>query len=198
MKNDVMQLIIALLSGGVIQYVAQYYIAKRKQSYTEVEMIIKTWAEDNERLRKTEKENRDRIDSLESQISLLRAQIVALESIQLDLPIPMWLKDLNGLMMSLNKPYENAFLKPRKLTSVDYIGKSDSNVWSDDVCLKFKISDSYVKTNKDLHYSIVDIPFDTYSEKWIVVKYPRILNNELIGVGGLSIPYNSVLKYNAK
>lgn len=199
MNSDYLQIVIALLSGGALQYLSQYIIAKRNTDQTEIQMIIKTWSEDNKRLRDIERENRNRIELLESELSLLRAQIIALESAQIDLPIPMWLKDLTGKMLILNKAYEKSFLEPRGFHSTDYIGKSDIDVWDESTCTIFAYSDNMIRKGKDVYYTTVDIPFtDSYTDKWIVVKYPRLINGDIIGIGGLAIPYNAVIKYNSK
>lgn len=199
MEDSYLQLLIALLSGGVIQYIAQYFIAKKKHDQSEMEMIIRTWSQDNERLREIEKQNRQRIDSLENEITLLRAQIVALESAQLNLPIPMWLKDLKGTMLTINKAYEKSFLEPRGYEAKDYIGSKDTSIWTDKLASIFSYSDDMIRRGKDVYYSIVDVPYnDKYTDKWIVVKYPRLVNNDIIGIGGLAIPYNAVIKYAPK
>lgn len=189
MSSQFLELTLAIVSGGVLQYIGQFIIAKRKVDDQNMETIIKTWSEDNKRLRAIENLNMEKIKKLEEQISLLRSQLIALESAHQDLPVPMWLKDLNGNMISLNRAYEKEFLIPRGYRMSDYVGKTDSAVWSMAVANEFKSHDYDALHSSEKQIFMISVPGEDNTEReWIVMKYKRYSANNIIGIAGLAIP----------
>ena len=197
--EDVLKIIIALVSGGFLQYITQYFIAKRKANYDEMQIIVDTWSEDNARLRKVEKLYREKIDSMEKEIAVLRAQILVIESVHQQVPLPMWLKDSRGTMLSLNKAYEVTFLNPRGFTVSDYLGNTDFSIWPENTANDFIKHDEQVLENNETLYVFENVPGEKGSDKyWMIVKYPRYSSDKnLVGVGGIAVPldqYKSQIK----
>jgi hypothetical protein len=64
-----------------------------------------------------------------------------MESSYMHIPLPSWLKDIDGTMLAVNDAYEMYFLIPNGFVKSDYIGKTDSDVWPENVAQEFIESD---------------------------------------------------------
>lgn len=149
---------------------------------------------------------KEQISDLKSENEILRlevfdlkAQATLFKSMQYESPIPTWMKDLNGRMISLNKAYEEIFLIPNGFNKYDYIGKTDVEFWGqavNDELLgqSYRNSDVEVitqqRTIRGLNYGNID----GKRIKFIIYKYPiwtpatEWNERKLIGVGGVAIP----------
>ena len=129
------------------------------------------------------------ISERESEVQSLRHQLMIFESSQIDIPLPVWLKDTEGKMLFVNSEYERMILEPVNKTSEDYIGCTDYEIWPQEVAATFRRNDQEVMRKKK--------PIE-FIEKWYgangvkiegrLLKYPRFLNrNTVIGIGGIII-----------
>lgn len=203
MTISLMELMIALLSGGLLQFTAQYLIAAKKSSQNNLKTIIETWREDNERLRLVETENGKKIDNLNNVISNMSFKIKVLESAKFSIPYPMWIKGSDGRIISINNEYELFFLKPKGLSSVNYIGKTDYDLWPDDIASQYRANDFKVLTNNKPFLGAENIPnILGKNDIWIIVKYPIDLigtdSDQLKAIGGLALPYKDIQEYISK
>jgi len=192
----------ALFSGGAASFLT-YKLGNRKQDETEFSSLIKVYKDLLDSNKETLKECGIRLDDLErtvenlktdvhrkdKEIQHLRNQLLIFESSHSDVPVPIWLKDTNGIMLFLNDEYEKAILRPINKTKEDYIGETDFKIFSSDVASTFRKNDRRVQTQKK--------PI-RFKEKWEgvngtwyegdVIKYPRFLNRDtVIGIGGIII-----------
>lgn len=182
------ELIGAVISGGILQSLIQYFITRKKESRNDFDAIIKTWAEDNRRLREMEAQSRARINELDSKVISLQNKITLLESAHQDLPIPMWLKDMDGVMLAVNASYEETFLIPNNKTIEDYIGKTDFDVWPKEVAESFRNHDKLVMRTKKVFNGEEDVLIGGEMIQYSIIKYPRYAGRVIIGIAGIAIP----------
>ena len=125
----------------------------------------------------------------EAEISILRAQLENMKKAYPDLPIPLWLKDRNGIMLSLNDAYEKAFLIPQGKHRPDYIMQTDSAIWPPNVVEVFKKNDlKAIEKKHGVGITWERPPEMEILKNWEFVKYPYFIDGTLIGIGGIAIP----------
>lgn len=191
------------LIGGGIGSLLTYKLGNRKQDESEFSSLMREYKDLLKEAKASAEELKLRVDDLEKdvrnltksvnqkdkEIQHLRNQLIIFESSHSDVPVPIWLKDTNGIMLFLNKEYEDKILKPINKTSDDYIGETDFKIHPPNVAKEFRKHDRRVMTQKK--------PI-RFKERWVgvdgqwyegdVIKYPRFLNrNTVIGIGGLII-----------
>lgn len=119
----------------------------------------------------------------------LRTQLAIMESAHQDAPIPMWLKDKEGIMLAVNRAYETEFLKPIGKQISDYVGHKDHDIWPDEIADAFVVNDGVVIAKKEVWIGVEMImdqngDFNPYG----IMKYPRMEGSFLIGIAGIAIP----------
>jgi PAS domain-containing protein len=106
-----------------------------------------------------------------------------LTSFMLTLPMPAWVKDLNGRMMFCNYKYETSFgISPTK-----YNGKLDSAVWSKDESREFRKNDLEVEKQR-IPVKFKEKIFNEKLKEWQeleVVKWPVTIGGFLLGIAGM-------------
>lgn len=117
----------------------------------------------------------------------LLMKIAIMESAHNDLPIPQWLKDEKGNILSVNWAYERVFLKPRGYTKAEY--KRDEDCWPEDTVEEFRVNDKLVESTDQAWIGNELVP-DENGEKieWLILKYPRKSGNMFIGISGIAFP----------
>lgn len=171
----------------------KFFTDKRKENaptnFTEAQTAFN--AQILKRLDKLEDENRRLMEenaSLRLQVAQLRRDFDLMESAHHDLPIPQWMKDTNGVMLSLNKAYEELFLLPMGLNRHDYVGNTDEEVWGVDIANRFRQIDSDVlHTGRPFNGTVI-IPYRGEEKEFHIIKYPRFVGGSAVGVAGLAIP----------
>lgn len=141
-------------------------------------------------LEKQEKVMEQRLQDLERQVKELekekahmKAQFLIFSTSHDSSPIPMWIKDPSGKILSCNKAYESIFLRPRGYKMTDYIGADDFAVWPKHIAEKFRKNDKEVLDSGNVwvgEETIVgqdDIELQTR-----IIKYPRY-------VAGMELPF---------
>jgi len=126
-----------------------------------------------------------KIRDLENEITLLKNKLVLTQAAQLDMPIPQWIKDTRGVMLALNTAYEEMFLSPLGKTSADYIGKRDEDVFDAETAAEFAKADKQVLRTRGMWQGVESINYGTYSEDYLVMKYPIFSNSMIIGTAGI-------------
>ena len=182
------ELISAAVGGGLIKSVIDYFNSSRNARKDELTEVVRVWQEDNDRLRKENEILRLELVEIHRDLGELKTKIMLLESAHTDAPLPMWLKDVSGKMLALNSEYEKQFLLPLGKTSMDYIGKTDDEIWPDHLAKQYKVTDNLALVN-DVWRGKETIVFpDGKEEQWSTVKYVRYAGKIKIGIAGLSIP----------
>lgn len=193
----ILGLVGSLLGGGALGAVINgYFNSKTEDKKTEIDAsdrLISQWEKLLEPLQSRVKELELQIEEFrqreikhKEEISTLKNQLIIFESSHSDIPLPMWMKDIDGKMVFLNRLYEDQFLIPRGYTMHDYIGKYDSDVWSPEIAEVFAQHDKKVIRNKRYIREIEKIEDGAGSHYYAdILKYPRMLNNKVIGISGI-------------
>ena len=195
---EYIDIIIAAVSGGTLAQVFTYLIKRQEVKTDDFETIVAQWKEDNKRLREENDEHERRqnelyrrISELEQKISQLNTKLLIMESSYMHIPLPSWLKDIDGTMLALNDSYEKEFLLPSGLNRTDYIGKTDYAVWSEEIARKFIDNDRKVLvSDKKTWFGKEEIIINgiDVSKNWKVLKYVRYAGNVAVGIAGIAIP----------
>jgi len=136
-----------------------------------------------------------RVLELELIVRDLRNKIVLLGSAHDSSPLPSWLKDTDGTMLSLNQAFVSAFLEPNGINMDDYIGNTDFAVWPKEVAEEYQKNDLEVlKTRKDF-IGEETIYLNGKTTKWKIIKWVRYVGRLPIGIAGKAVPMDfEVLK----
>lgn len=182
--EHVVQLVLAAISGGVVAAVLNYFTNARTAKKSEFDIVVATWQHDNDRLRNENAVLHTELQSLRLELADLRSKVILMESAHSDAPLPMWLKDINGRMLSVNKAYEESVLIPMGKTATDYIGKTDFDIWPKEIAAVFKKNDiEAIETGRAV-WAIEE----GNGQKYQVIKYIRYAGNIKLGIAGIAIP----------
>lgn len=210
--QNYIEVIAGIIGGGSLTAMFQSWRESKKDKSDEVFRIIDQYKELIEqhksqieqhklqvsKMEKAEEECKLRlekhesiIDDLRHTIMELRNKMIQLETTNNDFPFPCWFKDMNHHMVWINPAYEELILKPNGKTEQDYIGKSDIDVWGDELGLSYQISDKksirhkggVVITNEKVIIAGADM-----TDAWKIVKWVRYLGTTPIGYCGAAIP----------
>lgn len=195
---DYIEIISAAVGGGFLTKLFDYLMNLRKAESDDFDTIVAQWQQDNERLRQENKEHKDRQDELykkiaehEKKLSALNAKLLVMESSYMHIPLPSWLKDIDGTMLAVNDAYEMYFLIPNGFVKSDYIGKTDSDVWPENVAQEFIGNDILtLQSEKKIWFGkeTILIKDVDVSDNWRVLKYVRYAGNIAVGIAGIAIP----------
>jgi flagellar biosynthesis regulator FlaF len=109
----------------------------------------------------------------------------------MSLPLPMWVKDKAGRMVSVNEAFAIAFLHPRGKQAHEYSGKTDSEFWGPDIGANFEKND---RTARAIGYW-EGVESEAFS-RWRSVKYRLIDDNgDFAGYGGAALPESADMLY---
>ncbi|MEM1215578.1 MAG: hypothetical protein AAGJ82_07835 [Bacteroidota bacterium] len=175
---------VLLALGGIL-----LDFSKLKQS--EYQDTIEESKNELTRLREVEQKCYHDFVNLNRQISDFQNKIIMLETATMDSPLPMWLKSIGtvskpGVMLVLNNAYEQRFLQPIGKRAIDYIGRTDAEFWGDTLGRRYWSLDMEVIRTRS---KVDQYEFDPLTgDKLRVIKYPRLYNNNVIGIGGMAIP----------
>ena len=109
-------------------------------------------------------------------------------------PFPYWVKSREGRMIKLNQAYEDQYLKPRGLTRLDYLDKTDYEVWDQETALSFREADQRVAQLKKKVLVVEEVTINGKREMILVTKFPIFLNQDVIGVAGFALPRKFITK----
>jgi hypothetical protein len=147
-KMNYLEIIAAVVGGGLFTQIFNFVLSKQKAEKDDFESIVDQWQSDNKRLREENqthiiKQNQlfKKIAEMEKRISNLNTKLLIMESAGMNIPLPTWLKDLDGTMLAINDSYEFYFLKPIDKTKEDYIGKTDFDIWNEEIAKIYKEND---------------------------------------------------------
>ena len=194
-KFSAVQFLVLVLSSSVLAAAVTgfltYKTSSKEISASQIELILDMYVKENGIL----KEENKKLADLKREVSDLRQKVLLIESSTQNLPLPMWLKDLGGIMLALNPTYEQEFLFPRGYTAGDYVGQSDHNVWPIEVANSFIANDKWVARNKSVFYGYENVP-DAHGElvEWYIIKYPRYASGVLVGIAGVAIKKSKIKK----
>lgn len=103
-------------------------------------------------------------------------------------PFPYWVKSREGRMVKINTAFEDAYLKPVGKDRLDYIDKTDYDIWTDEEANNFAVTDNQVVRTKKEVVFIETITLNGKKKRLLVTKFPIFLSSEVIGIAGFSVP----------
>ena len=170
-----------------------FYLSHKELGQTEFDRTSKVLQVQINDLREENKELKIRLDKETAERIKLQLQFNALVSTQFNRPFAEWIK-LNGVIIFVNKKYEESFLKPRGYTIDDYLLHTDYDVWPAETAKDFEANDRVVMETGQVWVGIEKIPNSkNLLIDWIIYKYPYEIGfgqNKQIGVAGTAIPSN--------
>lgn len=182
--------VIGVLSGAIV-HLWRSQLTASSETIKELKETIGELKERVNKLESREQELEKQIAALKEENNQLRTQYLVLASSHGSSPLPMWIKDANGVILQANKAYETHYLKPRGKTLQDYIGHRDVDVWPERVATVFHDNDMRVLNSR----KVMDLiePFtnsDGVDVPTRVIKWPRFANgiDEPFGISGVAIP----------
>ena len=189
--------ITVFLSGvvGVLTWVTSNFVSKRQSKRDDFKAISDAYAIEFERQNKRLIDLEARIqacaDNEAEQASKIRNLQLTIKSISiqgLQLPIPMWMKDELGTMISLNDDYEKSFLLPLGKSREDYIGKTDVEFWGKEIGEIYSSNDQVVIQSKKPMVTVEPINTVKGIDKVYAIKYPYLISEQyVVGLGGIAI-----------
>ena len=197
--DEIVKLLGIFLGGGLVSGVASFLLGRKKNDQDGFQILKQSWKEEFERLEKkvekaeqAESECLTRYDELDDRFTKLKHAFQIHKVSNPELPIPMWKKDLNGVMLALNDAYEEIFLFPLGKTREDYIGSKDEAIWGPEIAAEFKRNDQSVKRKgKSVRlFEHVKTAGETF-EEYDIVKYPEKIDGIIVCIGGIAIPKNT-------
>lgn len=186
--TDITQIVGALIGGGLITAIGNIVMSSKKEKREDFDKIIQVWEEDNARLREQERVNSMTLVALQKEVSSLRAKINLLESTQVDFPFPMWLKDMDLTMLSVNAHFESTFLTPLGKSASDYIGYTDDRVFPKELTDIYEKNDREVLRTRKVFDGEEPVMCHGTVEQWRVIKYIRYAGGVPIGIAGICLP----------
>ena len=186
--------IVAFVSGGGLLALGQYFTQNRTNNITEFSLLIERYKvivdTQDAKIQELEK-LKDVVQELREELSRMESKILILETHYVDYPFPAWLKDINGVMIALNDPYEEEFLKPMGKSLNQYIGKTEFDIWPAHLAEEYSRHDKLVLKGKQAVWTgdehiVVDGVDNTKSYR--IIKFKRFAGGMVIGTGGFAIP----------
>lgn len=180
------------LSGTIITWLRN----KKESKQVDINTLLKQWEVQyhliNSRLQEAEEREKECLENYATMIkelNALKASVTLLKASAPTIPIPMWVKDTNGIMLSLNDAYEQTFLKPLGKTRNDYIGKTDTEVWGEEIAKEFRINDNIAALSDEpiSVFENVNIGNGIFKE-YNIIKYRNKIADLVISIAGIALP----------
>ena len=183
----------------VVGFIGSFFVFKGKRGDTindQVKMLLDSMQSNIEGLKKDVAEAKNAEFKCQEinrevnrELATLKASFTLLKASSPNIPIPMWFKDINGVMLSVNDSYEEKFLIPLGKTRDDYIGKTDVEIWGEEIASEFWRNDQEALMSKD--------PISVFEnvnagkgifERYNIIKYPSKIADVAVGIAGIALP----------
>lgn len=175
-------IIIAALAGGGLSAWVSYLVNRRSARRDDFSAILEERKAEIEDLRK-------RFQEQEIEIALLKKKVAAVEVDRDDVPVPMWVVDMQGRYLSINARFVTEFLLPRGKAEADVIGKTHTEVWNADTAAKLHALDVAAMKSPERRARLDNIQLNGTNESVTIYKAPILKNRTLVGFTGLAIPH---------
>lgn len=183
--------------GGIVAWVdsgRDADAAAREQTAVNFELLMSEMRQNNNEMREDIAALERKVDTqaavIEDQANTIRTlqkYVVQLETAQVSLPMPMWVKDRGGVMLFANEAYEEKYLTPRGFSVDDYIGKKDEDVWPVSVAEEFRRHDLAVLSRGEVWRGFEGVENANGDiEPWRIMKWPIKLDGIVIAIGGIA------------
>lgn len=177
---------------GLLTVVFNFLINSRQLGASEFRQTAEILERRIDELKEENKKLQLRLDIEIAKREQLETRINIIVSAEYVKPIPEWIK-VDGVVISLNKKYEEIFLKPRGYNKSDYIMHNDSAVWPHDIAAKFIQNDEEVIRTGRPWNGVELVPDGSGKNiRWRVFKYPFTygIGDLNTGVAGFAILEN--------
>lgn len=206
--DNILATVVGGVGGAVVTQLANIIINNRKSksderiSYNELKSqdyktLLTSYENlyNNERVAKEEailntKILVEELQDIKRDMYSMKSKLLLFENTHFTIPFPMWIKDMSGIMLTVNKAYEDQFLKPLGKEAIDYIGKNDIEFWGEEIGKQYQENDheAYMNPNS-LYVGYEDLLLPSgKTTKIKVVKYIQYSGNTAVGKTGISIP----------
>lgn len=184
--TEILTILLSVLGGGGLLALLNYLAKRRADQNVSQQGLMEEWRKEVIQSRQENSALREEVSILTALMNDLKNKLMMLEASHASLPIPQWIKGLDGRMITLNTPYETVFLKPNLLTRKDYINQTDFVAWPHDIAKSYVANDQIViQTGKKI-ITTEKVKLGEEISYWNVLKYPIIQNNRVIAVGGIA------------
>lgn len=102
-----------------------------------------------------------------------------------DSPFPAWRKDARGRMVWLSKSYIKNYLQPNGLEEEDYLGKTDIEVWGEEIGGEYYRNDREMVARNEM---IVVKENIKGNGQHVIIKWPSYGRENQIYINGMSFP----------
>lgn len=121
--------------------------------------------------------------------NVLKNSIILLSTSNIDVPFPAWIKNSDGVMLKANLAYQTVFLNHINKGLHDYIGKTDYDIWPNDVADQYTQNDQMVMKTGRVYTGTENVIMDGRREQWFIIKYRwKAANGVVLGVAGMALP----------
>lgn len=187
-KNNWLTILLAVISAGWFAETIGLFKFNQELNQSDKTLLINELRDDRNYYQTLYRDCQESVNDMQKDLAFLKSNLQLVGAITNDLPMPMWLKDVDGRMMYLNKAYEQAYLIPMGLTANDYIGKTDADVWGEEIGEMYRQADAIAMQSDKPTISIERVEGKGLKSRDIkVVKYRRKLGNTVLGIGGMAI-----------
>lgn len=158
LKSHWLKIALALISAGLTGEIFGVWKFNSELSSTDKKYFTEQLQHCIERTDVIQRDCNDRVSEMQTELSMLKANAIVTAAIATDLPLPMWIKDMNGKMLYLNDEYEKIFLIPRGVRALNYIGNDDFSVWPKKIAEEFRKNDVEAFNSSHPIKRVVKIP----------------------------------------
>lgn len=176
----------AVLSSGISVGILNYINARKKESREGITLFLNQLQSDNSRLRERETQNEKRIETLSDRLDDLQHKLMIMEQAHHNLPIPQWMKDKNGVILSMNPFCYDVFLKPFGVTRLEAIGLRDRDIFPPETADVIEDNDRRVIESRRAIRDIEELLIGDKLQKWAVMRYPIIHEGVMVAIGGIA------------
>lgn len=188
---NIITAIIAIVTGIIGFFTAKLSASSKDKTTTKDEFVelIKMYKEEVSKLKESEDECINRYEELKKEFEVLRANVTLIKASSPTVPIPMWIKDINGVMLSLNDAYEEIFLVPLGKTRADYIGKKDIDIWGKEIAEVFKKNDDIAALSSEpiSVFENINVGNGVF-KKYNIIKYKNKIADMVVSIAGIALP----------
>lgn len=141
---------------------------------------------DNERLRARELKNEKDIRELQKMVHKLQGKLSMMEQAHHNLPIPQWIKDKGGEILSMNAHCHRVFVEPFGFSRLEAIGLTDRDIFPSETADVIEENDAIVKKKRKPIRSIERLLIGDDWQDWAVTRYPIMHEGTLVAIGGIA------------
>jgi PAS domain-containing protein len=103
------------------------------------------------------------------------------------LPLPAWIKAVDGTMLYINPAYQSVY----GIETQNYVGLKDVDVWGEETANKFRKNDEDVIHGREVKYAIELIPNKNNPSnrpiQVVLAKFPLFDGPDIMAVGGIIV-----------